>query len=263
MKYCFYLLIACFTIIFSSCKDDETKPSDCNNLEKINLNGKPSREIIYKAGHIDRINLYSNSLGYQGYYKYTYNSFNFLKEIQFIKAPGDTILNIYKYSYNTDASLNNITVYYAAGDDFMPAYGQRFAYNSQKQVSEITSFGVGEEGFADNEKTVLEYDTKGNVTTAKRYYIENGNAEYTDMRQMEYDDKQNAAKTIAQDLTNMTVYDLCTNNVTKVVFLSRSGDVIQTNNYTYEYNDSGFPAQANVSVSTGTKITFTYSYTCK
>lgn len=245
------LLILSIILIISCSKDDEqvqTPKTQTTLLSKINYSPTTYTKFLYDESNklIFEEQVSSNGRVYNK--TFVYSTKNKISETIRKQTPGLNSIIKQTYSYDSQDRIIEIKSFVSTANlpnDFVLEYSDMFSYSTNN--IEFTRKNV--QNNYSSQRTIFELNQNGNYTTVK--YFSNMSATdpigvLSTTSNLEYDTKNNLFANIPSEYL---LSEKTKNNITKITNSGNSASVL---NFSYEYNQDGYPIKRN------DEVTFEY-----
>jgi len=237
MKHSRLLYIVLSTLLLVACSDDneiELSTENTNKLlKKIIFEGDEtySLEFFYNSDEtLDRLQSEGTEEDFIKQFYYTNGK---IDRAEFLDANGTFDGSIEKYNYEDRALIGR--------DDFydQTILDEQFVYTFEEDLIEsIKYIGFGQNSFS--EEISFEYDSNNNTSTKTIDYVDSGTND--EKLTFTYDNKKNPFLHVKPQILFIDDFFSFINNITSETLTDLSTNtIIYTKNYTYTYDDGGYP----------------------
>jgi hypothetical protein len=251
----FSLLILGAIMTTTACKkdkEDTTEVSDTTPVKKtcymkklVKANNSYN-EYEYNTNHLLTKAIEYDSLGSE--VKKTELTYNYKKNVAKVEIfKNGSIFSKYIYTYNKDLKIIKAEYWNTIYGVYKKTGYYEYVYTDDKLTSIIFKAELYGQAIISSKSVITYKDDNAIKLVEYTYNYITASLEQSRVLDFEYDDKLNPSRGIGEDNIAVDVRFLSKNNVTKMTIANQNGVVDNVNsfNYTYEYNDNGYPLKVN------------------
>jgi len=256
MKH-FYNILLLFCVLFlaTSCEKglfDPEPRSSCLEIRQVEENGS-AIEKTYDGNRITRYQFYSDQTPLN-YYEFVYGEDGHINEIKYLDATGNPNAPSEFITYDDAGNWVKSTVTHSNGD--VTTYAA--TYDSEGQVQEITSSTNKAGTVVENYKATYTWENGNNI---RRTY-----ATPTQQTEVQYEfdlDRENKRRRQQRKISFLSLAVAHNKNmfrrITTTSATTGAATTVAVSNYTYEYDEYGYPTSAIRSTAVNAEAPVSYS----
>ncbi len=249
-------------VAFSSCDDkekDTLQPTfEQGSISYVMADSAEVTSYNYAGKELSQINYYDKESGeLESFEKYVRDAKGNVIKVTTYAGENHVILSDQDYRYNDKNQLAKTTASYYSGSKLEYSAVTTFDYNSRKELKKKSVYeGKDAESTKLKSYTTYEVLPNGNYSQEKQYVIDGkGKGKLFSTTTYTYDTNHNPFFEHGEPGATASP-----NNITKGSTMVHGSKKVYSYNYTYKYDERGYPVSQTVTSPDGESETYTYLY---